>query len=289
MSTLSRWPSGDNVSGRLRDRDRGGLVVDGGRGANPGPAPPRPKHKNTALYVEGVASETTSIEKRWSRWSGTPVDVVRLARRAEELLAAANAEKPRARVIVKQQRGESIYESATEAAEHLHQVDLATVETVHLIAGDRWTDVGIVINFFRTGPFLLVEGRGDCRLAVAGIAEVMGAELDHGDRSYPHERAIGWALMAGCLVTSAGAIGAYAAGAPRGISLSLLVLVLVLSLGFCWILSLRVLLLPALELRRDEQQSRAERWGGRLRRFGGWALTLVLGAVLGALIQRWMG
>ena len=120
-------------------------------------------------------------------------------------------------MIVKQQRGESRFESAREAAEHLHQVDLAAVQTVHVIAGDTCAEVGIVINFFRTGPFLLVEGRGDHRLAVAGIAEAKSAELNRGDRSYPHERAIGWALAAGWIATLASAIGAHAAGAPRGV------------------------------------------------------------------------
>jgi hypothetical protein len=195
-----------------------------------------------------VPSETKIVEKTWRPWRGTPADIVRLARRVEELLAAANAANPQAVVLVKHQHGESRYESAEEASEHLGNVDLETVETIHILAGESWRDVAIIINFPKTGPFLKIEGTGDHHLTVAGIADDLSVELDRGDRSYPHARAIAWTLATVGLALVVGSLGTTAADAPRAVSFALDGLGLLLILGSLWIVSIRSIFVPNLGL-----------------------------------------
>ena len=226
-------------------------------------------------------------EKRWRRWSGTPAHIVLLARRAEKLMAAAKVENPRVRITVKHRDGENRYQSAEDAAAHIDAVDLRTVTTVHLAAG-QLGGLSIIVNFFRNGPYLAVEGQGDHRLVVAGIASAMSVELDRQDRSYPHERAF-WAvsLVTGWLLLG-GSFGAQAADLPRGIALAAGVLAAIFTGFSVWVLLIRPIFVPGFEIHGAEQQSRAAKWGGKIRRFASWAFTLVLGALIGVLIQRWL-
>ena len=190
-------------------------------------------------------------------------------------------------MLIKHQRGEYDYASAEEAAEHVGGLDLATVVTVHIWAGEKWKDVGIIINFFRTGPYLQVEGKGDHQLVVAGIAEEMIAGLiaatartrtsgRSGGRYWlvmgrdrrPVRRKRGWCT------------GRRRSGPVRACGGT--------SLGR------RVDPLLPRDLRstvRATARGGAESSGAmgrRLQRFGLWALTLGLGALLGALVQGWL-
>jgi hypothetical protein len=235
-----------------------------------------------------MPSETTTVEKTWRHWSGTPSDIVRLARRSEELLAAANVENPVAKVSVRHRRGESTYASAEEASQHVGELDVDAVKSVHIIAGDVFRGVYIAINFHRSGPYLKVEGTGDHHLSVTGIADELTAALDRGDRP-PHERVIGWTLLGVGETLTAGALIVAIADESSTLSLALAFGGLVLVLPAMWILWIRILAFSGFDLHGDGDLSRADLWGGRIRRFGAWAVSLVLAAVLGALIQHWLG
>jgi hypothetical protein len=202
-------------------------------------------------------------------------------------MAAAKVEDPRARVTVKHDRGENSYQSAEDAAAHIDAVDLRTVTTVHLAAG-RLGDLIIIVNFFRNGPFLAVEGTGDHRVAVAGIADAMSVELDRQDRSYPHEQAMWAASLVGGWLLLVGSLVGPSADLPRAITLTASLLGAIFAVFSAWIALIRPIFVPGLEIHGAEQQSRAEKWGGRIRRFAGWGFTLVLGALTGVLIQHWL-
>jgi hypothetical protein len=236
-----------------------------------------------------MATETTKLESYWRRWRGTPVDIAKIAKRAEELAEAAGIEGHDARVKVVHAHGSHEYSSAKEAAEGLPNVDLRHLDKITMLIGDVLGDFRIGVYFFQRGTMLDVEGHGDKRLAVRGVFEDLKATLDVGSRDVPHEFARGGVASAiAFALVGVSILGTEVFDGPKWLawlSFASLPFTLVAS----WFFWMRGLFVPHREILNEGDQARSERWGGRAAKLLGWSVTLVAGGIIGALIAKWIG
>lgn len=229
-----------------------------------------------------MAAETVTERREWDRWRGSPADIVRIAQRMEELLRAAGIERNDVSITVDRKNTKTSYSSAAEAADQLPTAALTNLNEIVLFGGTLG-DLSMAVYFLKRATVLRVEGTGNQHIKVAGIADDLAADLDRGGHSLPHKAWIYggllialWALLGGSIATD----GALA----MGLSLA----ALVPALAILWLFAIRPIFM-AREIVAEGQLSRVERWRGFLLRFGAWALTLLVGAVLGVLFTKWFG
>lgn len=203
----------------------------------------------------------------------------------EELLRDAGVERHEVRVTVAREGRTSTYASASEAGAALPSADLANLDNISLNGGG-WSDLHIVVYFFKHKTMLKVEGTGGHHIQVAGIADDLEADIDRGSRDWPHEiwiLGLVWSIL---VLMEAGAAAASSSG-HDGLGDGLRIATLVWAVVAVGITFGRRIVVPPREIIADSGESRASRWGHPLLRFGAWVLTLMVGAVLGALVQSW--
>lgn len=230
-----------------------------------------------------VASETRTETRRWTRWSGTRNDIVRIAQRIEELAAAAGFERNDARVAVEFETTKISYRNAAEAAEGLPAVDLTNLHTLSIIHNELH-GFSMAVHFFKNGTVLMVEGSGDHHIKVAGIADDLAAEIGRGGTPQPPRR---WGLLAALYVISVACL--VLSNTLEGTVAKVLAVVAIAAcLVGVWLFTIP-LFPPRREILAEGQRNRAERLRGSATRFAGWAVTLGAGAVLGVLATKWLG
>jgi hypothetical protein len=201
----------------------------------------------------------------------------------EELLVAAGTEESDVSITVDRKDTRISYLSATEAAERLPATDLTDLNTIVLRSSESIRgSLSVGVWFHKVATVLKVEGSGDQHIKVAGIADDLSAEIDRHGRSVPHRAWIIAALAAtsAILVVTSNITGGWVAKALAAAALLPVV---------PWMWLIRVTpFLPAREIVADGERSRAERLRGLALRFTGWAFTLASGAILGALVTKWL-
>jgi len=204
----------------------------------------------------------------------------------ETLLRDAGVDNCHVNVLIARKGGRSEYASASAAGEALPSANLSDLEHIALNGGE-WEKLTTVVYFFKHVTLLTVKGSDRHHIQVAGIVDELAAEIDRGSRSLPHEGRLTWSLMALWALMLAGSFGAQAADYDR-LDDILRLASWMPWIGFVSLGIVRRIIVPAREIIPEGEQSRASRWGRPLLRFGGWVLTLALGAVLGAIVQRWI-
>jgi hypothetical protein len=209
------------------------------------------------------------------------MDIVRIAQRMEELLAAAGVENGDIRVTVDRGTTKVRYGSAAEAAEGLPDADLTKLEDIALQRTD-FTGMTVAVFFFKRATVLLVEGSGDDHIKVAGIADDLAAEIErHGAvKPPPHWQWVYAALALAIIGLLAGSVLASGTLA-RVLSIG----VFVPYAGAVW-LTVRVFT-PKREILAEGESSRSERIRGFILRFADRAVMLAAGAALGVLVKNW--
>lgn len=192
------------------------------------------------------------------------------------------------RATIDRPNGKTEYEGADELAEHLPGLNLTDLGTIILNAG--WAHRGLFISvaFFTFRTDLDVKGSGDYHLLVQGVADDMIEEIQRGDRSLPHEQGIQRIAAAGFGGTLCGGLTSRLVDAPEQ-SVFWFSAAALFGLAFWFFDFIRPMFVPNRELLLPGARGRSERWGGRLQKVGGTALTLVIGAVLGVVFQKWLG
>lgn len=253
----------------------------------------------TIASVRGrtAAARTISAQaKTWSRWRGTPDDLIGIAQRAATEITSRTSEEPPVSIRISfSGDNEERYSDIPTFEHEIRSREpgapggrLREIQQIHIGVGP--TNNGALKShaiFTRGTPAGLLAMEGDDRAVVSGVKDELATWIDAGRRRVP-------ALPSPVLFLLYGLLGAAYAfaffsvdwGFLPGVLQPIIAVVLYLG-GFLALLyaigAALTSLLPPLELRLPGEKTRSENWMPRIAKVGGALALTVLPFVLGRI------